>query len=284
MSKSAQRSVAVGDLFSFPLTENELGLCLVVAAEKPRGPWDKHGRWRVVACEWTGGEAELGAALKNGGALEPMRAQRLKNRLAVQSIGGPPPEELRHVGTAQLSALHRAARSPTQPGAWQWFSGMVLAELTFRRDPQAALANAKTRKAEVARKRRHELKELQQKKDAARSSKLTTPDRKTLTTFSRTPPLASWKKHHPEPFVTAVRKLLQDFAAAQLAAVKLSIASLSLALQRATKGLNACDKRFKHPIQTPDAEELVEALLNIAIAAGLSEQAAALTIDEARAF
>ncbi len=237
-----------------------------------------------MACEWTGGEAELGAALKNGGALEPMREQRLKNRLAVQSIGGPPPEELRHVGTAQLSALHRAVRSPTQPGAWQWFSSMVLAELAFRRDPQAALAQAKARKAEVARKRRQELKELQQKKQAARSSKLSALDRKTLTTFSRTPSLASWKKHHPEPFVTAVRKLLQDFAAGQLAATKLSVASLSLALQRVTKALNACDKRFKHPIQTPDAEELVEALVNLAIAAGLSEQAATLTVDEARAF
>jgi hypothetical protein len=69
-----------------------------------------------------------------------------------------------------------------------------------------------------------------------------------------------------------------------LAAEKLSVASLDLALRRVTKALNVCDKRFKHPIQTPDAEELVEELLNIAIAAGLSEQAAALTIDEARAF
>lgn len=281
--KPATRPIAVGDVFRVPLPGGLFGLCLVVAKEKPLGPQEKSGRWRVVTCAWTGPAAEVEKAIKRPKALAPLELTRLKRKAHVQSIGYPVPARLKHVGSVALSAEHLALRGRTV-GAWEWIQPQITIELEFRADPERVRQKFAAANKQATERRREAFAEADRKRKARPTPKVGTIDAKALKAFARMPPLSGWRKYHPVGFVSDVRAALQEFAQSQITTPPTRLASVKSALRRTTKAVNARDRKWKQRIMTPDAEEVVEALINIATAAGMGEEEAEETIDEMRDF
>jgi hypothetical protein len=286
LSSPPARAVNIGDVFSVPLPARRIGLCRVVAAERPRGTWDKRGRWRVLTCEWVGTRSALRAALADPATTAPMRMLSANGRLDVQSIGGPPPDTFVRVGHLSPSATERRLHSPRNPGAWEWIPPRLANELSFRRDPGAANAERQRRTRERVRKRRAELARLQREakeRKAREKAPVAAIDRKALAEHGRARSLAAWRGEHPPAFVREVRTELRALAVAVAKAPRRAPA-ITAALTRATKRIDRIDARWEHRIMTPDAEALVELLVAIGVAAGLEGSAAEDAIERTREF
>jgi hypothetical protein len=271
-------TVRVGDVFSIDVG-GDVALCRVVAAEKPRGAWDNEGRWRVVTCAWSGPRADLQSALQQKDALAPLRLTRLRGQAHVQSIGGSPPPEFRKVAEYPPSADDRRIGSPRSPGAWQWIANQVRAELEFRADPRKVKAASASAARERKLARAKELRAIRATR-RARPKVLGKHDAKALTKLGSAK-LTEWRTH-PRDFVNAVRAELKEFARALATAP--TVTSVVAALEEATRTLNGIDAKWDSAVTTPDAEELVELLVNLAVAAGLDDEFAAQTVDRIRTF
>ena len=270
--------VAVGDVYSVRVGPR-VGLCRVVASEKPLGSWDKNGRWRVVTCEWVGDPEELAAALERAETFAPVRLERLKGKRHVQSIGGPPPPSFEHVGVHPPDAADRRLRSPRNPGAWEWVPHQLSVELEYRADPVEFEAARKRELREQRAERAAELKRERAKK-RARPKSLVGRDVKTLASLGEQA-FVEWTSH-PPGFVTAVRAEVKSLAVA-LGHAK-GVSGVSSCLKKTTIELNGIDREHDHAFMTPDVEELVEVLVGLAAAAGLDTEYAAQTIDALREF
>lgn len=290
--------VDVGDVFAVPLGDERFGLCRVLAAEKPLGPWDRNRRWRVASCEWVGRENEIAAALADATRMKVQKRtinaaiarafavggqkQTDLGRWDVQSIGGPPPAELRKVGVLAPSAADRKLPAERNPGAWKWVATRVLAELEFREGPDAVRA-----RWEAAKERDRQTLEAARADDKARKARApkslvpVPAGALTLAQLGRKRPLGGWRTGKAE-WIAATREVLAALVQQLIARPARTPTPVLAAVTRATRALNKIDAAHDHPYVTTDAEALVEALLTIGIAAGVDEDTVALTIDEAR--
>lgn len=259
--------VSVGDVFSVKVG-TQRGLCHVVASEKARGSWDAAGRWRVVTCRWVGARSELPAALKRAATFAPLVLTRLRGQMHVQSIGGPPPAGFVHVAVREPSKAVRALRSPRAPGAWQWIETQLKVELEYRADPRAFEARWA---AQVAKQRAVLKKATVRAVVAPRSLG---PSRRA----PAVPSFGEWLA--PRAFVSATRAVLRGLSR-KCASVK-SVGGAVGAVKQAVGAINRIDAKWGNLITTPDAEELTEALVSIASAAGLDAAFAAQVVDDVR--
>lgn len=266
--------VSVGDVFGVPLGK-KVGLCRVVAEEKPRGTWDTERRWRVVTCEWVGPRAKVASALKS--QLSPLKLTRLRGQPHVQSIGGPPPPEFKRVGERAPSAADRALKSPKSPGAWQWVETQLQAELDYRAAPRAFKAKWAAQVAKQKQARATERKTLRSKR-AARPTTLAARNEKALAKLGAEK-FSTWPQGG---FVASVRKEVKSLARALRASHRVGV--VVAAVSKTTRALNRLDAKWENAVTTPDAEELVEVLVGLAVAAGLDGAFAADLVDEVRAF
>lgn len=268
-------SVSVGDVFAVRVRPGLYGLAHVVRAERPRGAWDKAGRWTVVTCAWTGPRTGITAALRKPASLLPVKGRGFGGRLGAQSIGGPPPPEVRKVGSVPPSAAVK--RFPKLlVGAWQWIALKIADAL----DPEAMRRRMERVRTES--KRRLAARRADEKLRLAAAKKARTlpvvPDRTALLRLARTPALASWSKEHPKAFVATVRKALGTLAKRLAELAPKTAAPVLTELAAVTRALGVHRER----IMTPDAEELHEALVAIAEAAGCDGDLAAGEIDRVR--
>jgi len=285
-SQPVAAGVSVGDVFAVPLAHERIGLCRVIAAEKPRGAWDTQGRWRAVTCEWVGGREGLAAALADPAALAPMRRLSAKGRPHVQSIGGPPPASFVRVGHVAPSASDRRLARPRNPGAWVWVESALATELAHRREPGAADGGRGVRAAAAGGKGGAELAQLRREakeRTARAKAPLGVLDRGALARAGGAGALAHWREAHPAGFVREVKTTLRALARTLTEAPRRASA-ITAALARATKAIDRIDARWEHRIATPDAEDLVALLVALGVAAGLDGAVAEEAVDGTRGF
>lgn len=267
--------VEVGDVFAVRVRNGLYGLCHVVRAEPPRGKWDRAGRWTVVTCTWTGPRTGIAAALRHPKSLAPMKGRGFGGRLDAQSIAGSPPPALRKVGSMTPSAsARRLGKLPV--GAWQWIAPKIEDGL----DPEATERRRERVRAAAAKRLAAARAEEKVRREAMRKirSLAITADGSALRALARTPPLAAWSKHHPRAFVASVRKALGSLAR-RLAA--LGASTHAPVLNELASTSRALDVHHR-TLTTPDAEELHEALVAIAVAAGCNAALAAHQVDAVR--
>lgn len=279
----ADENPAVGDVFAAPLGDGRFGLCRIIAAERPRGTWDRSGRWRVVTCAWVGRRLDIEVALRSPDAVAAIVFQRGYGT-PIQSISGPPPSQFTHVGHVPPSAADRRRRSPRSPGAWVWVVSQLQAEMTFRADPEGWRAREREQTQERRRQRAKELAEARARQKAMRGRPLAERDLRALSRLSRTSSLASWRGHHPPPFVRQVRACIADLARSLAQAPPPRVSGVVVAVRRTVVAINGLDARWQRRVATPDAEDIVALLVSIGIAAGLDQDRAADVIDQARDF
>jgi hypothetical protein len=243
----------VGAVYAMPVGKRLEGLCRVIA---------KQGRnLQVATSPWLGKKATA-ATLEDPAARAILKLthHRWNGYVGVVWVEGAPPKHFRYLGSLAPTAKERRRTCNSYSG-WEWGPGQALMQWRWDHERAAVLAeDAKQRAREQARAARAMTKEAARKPPSLASLR-----RKTW--------FPSWDKYVAKRPLTTVRSLLEAFAKPQRHVEK--------TLADCVDALNALDakKRF---IFTIEREELHEALVTIAWAAGLDRARASTIIDERR--
>jgi hypothetical protein len=243
----------VGAVFAMPVGRRLEGVCRVIA---------KRGRnLQVAKSPWLGKQATAATLADPAArAILKLTHHSWKGHVGIVWVQGAPPKRFRYLGTLAPTAKDRSRTCNSYSG-WEWGAGQVLMQWRWDHERAAVLAeDAKQRARDEAKAAKAMAKEAARKPPS-------------LATLRRKKWFPSWDNYVAKRPLATVRKLLGDFAKRQR--------DVEQALANCVDALNALDakKRF---IFTIEREELHEALVTIAWAAGLDRERAASIVDKRR--
>lgn len=272
---------AVGDVLALAVEPGVVALAWVVAKEPARPGWERE-RWRVVTCAWCGPRAEVERALADPANLAPLRRVWHDDAPLVERFGGPPPDDAEKVGS--VAPRRKVPRALTAEGGWPYVPHYARVAREWRADPAAFVAR---RKAEAERWKAQRDKTRAAAKVVVIVPKGLAPKRPgapTLATLARTKWLSKWSNGSERALAKSSRAALVALAEELAEKKPKTQAGVLAAVKRTVRALNRVDATSDRRFVTTHAEDLVEALIDVGMAAGGDERSLEAAIDATRAW
>ncbi len=256
----------VGAVFAVPLYGGKFTLCRIVAIGTGKRVFTAHA-FHVAVSKWRGKRAECSSALlasAKARAILVLTHHGIRRRRCVLSISTTLPNDYRYVG--HIEPTRTEARMRAEPGAWESVRIQSDKQWEWENDREVVLRREKGG-VEVA--CRTALEHTNRSKARSR--------RPSFAVLARRKWFAAFRPGWSAKQVADALRVIQH-TVARLSARERDTRRDLTELRAATYAFN----RFTRRIMTPDAEEIHEALCEIAAACNIDDTTAVETIDAAR--